>query len=133
MEKIEKTSPLGMYEIASGATIQGGDLVALDSNGKAIPAAVTSGAVVVGYAGAVVSSACVEVKDGIIALGNVSAGGTITRANRGGVAYVHDSATVTTSGGTVKMVAGIVVDVYDGKVMVDVRPAAHAAGEALAK
>jgi len=132
MERIEKTSPLDFYEIASGATISGGDLVALDSNGKAIPAAVTSGAVVVGYAGAVVSGG-VEVKDGIIALGNVSSGGTITRANRGGVAYVHDSATVTTSGGAVKMVAGIVVDVYDGAVMVDVRPSAHAAAAALAK
>ena len=132
MEKIEKTSPLGMYEIASGATISGGDLVALDPNGKAIPAAATSGAVVVGYAG-VISAGGVEVKDGIIALGNVSAGGVVTRANRGGAAYVHDSATVTTSGGTAKVVAGIVVDVYDGKVMVDVRPAAHAAAAALAK
>ena len=132
MERIEKTSPLDFYEIAGGATIKGGDLVALDSNGKAIPAAPTSGAVVVGYAGAVVSGG-VEVKDGIVALGNVSSGGTITRANRGGVAFVHDSATVTTSGGTTKTVAGIVVDVYDGKAIIDLRPAARAAAAALAK
>ena len=120
MNRIEGTSPLARYEIASGQTILAGNLVALNSSGKAVAASDAANIKVVGVARQIVDE-YVEVESGIIALANdtVSA---ITRANRGGPAYVKDKDTVSGSCGTNGVAAGIVVDVFDGEVYVDITP-----------
>lgn len=128
MNKITHASPLDLYEIKLGTTITPGTLVALDGDGKAVSAGDTAGITVIGVAGRIIDGTC-EVESGIVAL----AGDAVTRAARGSAAFVKAANTVDLAGGTNKITAGIVVDVYDGDVYVDVSPAALAAAAALAK
>ena len=67
MNKITHASPLDLYEVKSGATIHPGALVALDSDGKAVPAADTAGITVIGVAARIFDGCC-EVESGIVAL-----------------------------------------------------------------
>ena len=128
MNKITHASPLDLYEVKSGATIHPGALVALDGDGKAVPAADTAGITVIGVVARIFDGCC-EVESGIVAL----AGDAVPRTARGKAVYVKDANTVNLTGGTNKIAAGIVVDVYDGDVYVDLSPAALAASAAWAK
>lgn len=122
MNKINGTRPLARYEIAADAVINCGDLVALNGDGKAVPASESVNITVIGYAENIDSGA-VEVGDGVVAL----AGGTtdtITRADRGKAAYVEDATHIKTTGGTAGVPAGIIVDVYGDDIYVDTTPAA---------
>lgn len=121
MNRIDNTSPLERYEIKSGDVIASGTLVALDSDGKAVSAGDISGISVIGVAGSTIDGS-VEVLSGVFAL----AGAGVSRAARGKAVYVKDASTVDLTGGTNKVSAGIVVDVYDGDVYVDMTPAALA-------
>ncbi len=67
MNKINGTRPLSRYEIAAGAVINCGDLVAINSDGKAVPASESINITVIGYAENVENGA-VEVGDGVVAL-----------------------------------------------------------------
>ena len=67
MNKITHASPLDLYEVKSGATIHPGALVALDGDGKAVPAADTAGITVIGVAARIFDGCC-EVESGIVAL-----------------------------------------------------------------
>ena len=127
MNQIRITSPLERYELASGVTIPGGSLVALDGSGKAVSAADAAGLRVIGAAVKTVDGK-VEVGCGIIAFANDS-GNPLTRADRGKAAFVKDALTVDAAGGTNKITAGIVVDVIDGDVYLDLTPAALAVAE----
>ena len=115
MNRIDSTSPLDLYEIKSGSVITSGALVALDGDGKAVSAGDTPGITVIGVAGRTMDGS-VEVLSGIFAL----TGTGVSRTARGKAVYVKDANT----GGTNKITAGIVVDVYDGNVYVDLSPAA---------
>ena len=128
MNKITHASPLDLYEVKSGATIHPGARVALDGDGKAVPAADTAGITVIGVAARIFDGCC-EVESGIVAL----AGDAVPRTARGKAVYVKDANTVNLTGGTNKIHSGIVVDVYDGDVYVDLSPAALAASAAWAK
>lgn len=128
MNRINATSPLGRYTIADSTTITPGQLVALNSAGKAVPANDTAGLRVIGIAKMVVDGE-VEVFSGIVALANGSSGAAIARTDRGANAYVVDAVTVGKTA-TNKIIAGIVVDVYDGEVYVAVEPVAIAAAAA---
>jgi len=130
MERLNGTRPLARYEIATGSVIAYGDLVALNNSGKAVPAADAAGLRVIGVAERVAGNE-VEVMDGVFSFANDTVN-AVTRADRGKLAYIKDSKTVAASGGTCNVVAGIVVDVYEGEVYLDVTPAAvkaAAAGE----
>lgn len=131
MSSICNTSALERYEIATGTTIPHYGLVALDGDGKAIPASDTVSCSVIGVAEKEVDGK-IEVAGGIYAFANDSAA-PLTRAHRGKVAFVKDALTVDSTGGTNKVVAGIVVDVVDGDVYIDITPAALAAANALSK
>lgn len=129
MNQIRITSPLERYELASGVTIPGGSLVALDGAGKAVPASDTAALRVIGVAEKEVDGT-VEVVDGIFSFANDTVN-PLTRAHRGRTAFVKDALTVDSTGGTNKIPAGIVVDISDGDVYVDITPAALAAAYAL--
>lgn len=128
MNRIHGTSPLGRYTIADSTAITPGQLVALNSAGKAVPAGDTAGLKVVGVAQGIVDGE-VEVFCGVVSLANGSSGAAIARTDRGAAAYVVDAATVGKTA-TNKIIAGIIVDVYDGEVYVAVEPIAIAAAAA---
>jgi len=121
MLRLNGTCPLEKYEIASGSTVVSGNLVALNAEGKAVPAADTAGLRVIGVAGRG-HNGMAEVADGIFSFANDTTH-ALTRADRGKVAYVKDKDTVASTG-TNLIPAGIVVDVSNGEVFVDVTPAA---------
>jgi len=127
VKRINHYDPLARYEIASGSEIHAGELVALNSSGKAVPAADAENLRVIGVAWQVRDGE-VAVETGIFALApdTVSA---LSRADRGKIAYVKDKTTVSASGGTNSVVAGVVVDVYDGEVYVAVDPVTFALAE----
>lgn len=128
MNRIHGTSPLGRYLIADSTEITPGQLVALNGDGKAVPAGDTAGLKVIGVAQEVIDGE-VEVFSGIVSLANGSSGAAIARTDRGANAYVVDAVTVGKTA-TNKIIAGIVIDVYDGEVYVAVEPIAIAAAAA---
>ena len=121
MQRLNGTRPLEKYEIASGSTIVSGNLVALNAEGKAVPAADTAGLRVIGIA-EFARDGMVEVGDGVFSFANDTTH-ALTRADRGKVAYVKDKDTVASTG-TNLIPAGIVVDVHESEVYLDVSPAA---------
>ena len=121
MQRLNGTCPLEKYEIASGSTVVSGNLVALNAEGKAVPAADTAGLRVIGIAERV-QNGMVEAADGIFSFANDTTH-ALTRADRGKVAYVKDKNTVASTG-TNLIPAGIVVDVCDDEVYLDITPAA---------
>ena len=127
MQRLNGTRPLARYEIASGSTIVSGNLAALDNSGKAIPAADTADLIVIGAAGRI-ENGSVEVMDGVFSFANDTTH-PLTRSDRGKVAFVKDAGTVTASSSN-SVPAGIVVDVYEGEVYLDVTPAAVKAAAA---
>ena len=128
MNRINGTSPLARYEIASGATITPRDIVALNGDGKAVCAADTAGLKVIGVA-ARVDAGGVEVESGIFSFANDTTH-AVARTARGTACYIKDKATVA-SQGTNGIAAGIVIDVHDGEVYVDMTPAALKAALAI--
>ena len=130
MQRLNGTRPLARYEIASGSTIVSGNLAALDNSGKAIPAADTADTadlIVIGAADRI-ENGSVEVMDGVFSFANDTTH-PLTRSDRGKVAFVKDAGTVTASSSN-SVPAGIVVDVYEGEVYLDVTPAAVKAAAA---
>ena len=125
MQRLNGTRPLEKYEIASGSTIVSGNLVALNAEGKAVPAADTAGLRVIGVA-EYARDGMVEVGDGVFSFANDTTH-ALTRADRGKVAYVKDKDTVASTG-TNLIPAGIVVDVTADGVAVEITPAALKAG-----
>ena len=129
MNRIHGTSPLGRYTIADSTSITPGQLVALNGDGKAVPAADTAGLKVVGIAKDV-SDGYVEVFSGIVSLANGSSGAAFARTDRGAAAYVVDAGTVGKTS-TNKIAAGLVIDLYDGEVYIACDPVAIAAAAAV--
>lgn len=127
MNKLNGTNPLARYTIVSGGTVRVGDLVVSgETAGQVTAASASATTPVIGVASKVLDGE-VEVTVGVIALSG-STTNAVTRADRGKPVCVEDARTVAISGSTVG--AGLVVDVYDGEVYVDVTPAAVAAANA---
>lgn len=114
MNRLNGTSPLGRYQINTGAVIKPGALVALNSDGKAVSASDAAGLKIVGIAKDVEDGE-VEVFDGIVSMANATGNSALARTDRGAVVYVVDSETVGKTS-TNKIPAGILVDLYDGDV-----------------
>ena len=121
MQRLNGTRPLARYEIASGSTVVSGKLAALNAEGKAVPAADTAGLIVIGAADRI-ENGSVEIMDGVFSFANDTTH-PLTRSDRGKVAFVKDAGTVTASSSN-SVPAGIVVDVYEDEVYLDVTPAA---------
>ena len=128
MNRLNGKSPLERYQVADASDITPGQLVALNGDGKAVPAADTAGLKVVWIAKDV-SDGYVEVFSGIVSLANGSSGAAFARTDRGAAAYVVDAGTVGKTS-TNKIAAGIVIDLYDGEVYIACDPVAIAAANA---
>lgn len=126
MSEIRIGNPLTPYTIADGATINPGELVAINAAGTVVPASDTAGLTVVGIAERV-EDGMVEVRCGIIGITNDGTA-PVTRAMRAAAVYIKDANTVAADA-TNKIPAGICVDVYEGTVYVDTTPAAIAAAK----
>ena len=127
MNRLHGTMPLARYELAANAVIQAGELVALNADGKAVPAADTAGLRVIGIAKTVTAEG-VEIEDGIFALTNDTTS-PVTRVMRGKLCVAKNASTVAATS-TNSVAAGLVVDVYDNEVYVDLRLPALAAAVA---
>lgn len=130
--EIPGTSALAVYPMATGADIEEGDIVCLDTDGNAVEGSDTAGLMVAGIACRInEDDNTVEVRDGIVGLA-LPDDNAPTRADRGKPVYVTGVDEVATTS-TNKVCAGVLVDVYDGEAFVDIRPgyaAAAAAGTA---
>lgn len=120
----ERTGELVSLNVASGAVVYAGGMVAV-SNGVAYPAADLTGYTVVGRAeltvdnsGAAYKAANpVPARRGVFRWAN---GGSFTAAHLGQFAYVSDDQTVTTAASaTADIVAGLIVDIDTSGVWVD--------------
>lgn len=127
--EITAANPTAAFEVASGQTATDGAIAALTATGTCRDAADAAAIKVAGVFTAVRSTTA-EIREGVFRLAN-SATNAFTRASRGAVAFVEDSATVSSDGGTNSVVAGLVVDVDADGVWVDTRLAAVAAAQAI--
>lgn len=126
--------------VASNVIIYAGSLVCVNSSGKAVPAADSSGYAVVGRAGATIdnrtavysASATIDVDQGIFLWVN---GDAIVDADIGKLVYVTDDQTVNKTGGGQNIIAGTVVKVASDGVWIDtakIGPSGAAAPASLA-
>jgi hypothetical protein len=109
--------------VKTNVIIYAGSLVCVDSTGKAVPAADTSGYAVIGRAESTVDNATsvtttktIKVARGTFRWAN---GDVIAAADIGKIAYVTDDQTVNKTGGGQNIIAGTVVDVDSSGVWVD--------------
>lgn len=106
----ERVPVLRQFETA--AKIYTGALVALNSAGKAVPASDTAGLTVIGRAELTAESGkMVTVKTGCFRFDNSTSTAEIKATEIGKVCYVTDDQTVSKTGGTNNIVAGLVFDV----------------------
>lgn len=106
----ERVPVLRQFETA--AKIYTGALVALNSAGKAVPASDTAGLTVIGRAELTAESGkMVTVKTGCFRFDNSTSTAEIKATEIGKVCYVADDQTVSKTGGTNNIVAGLVFDV----------------------
>ena len=133
LTKNRKTSERipAVRQFEAAAKIYAGAIVALNASGKAVPAADTDGLTVAGRAEtSAVSGEMVTVKTGCFRYDNAAAPGKITAADIGKAAYVADDHTVAKSG-TNSVAAGLIFDLDDKGVWVEISPAALKAARAI--
>jgi hypothetical protein len=122
----ERPGFITAYPMAASTTIYAGTLVALNADGRAVPAADTAGLRVVGRAeqtltnGTTAGEISVDVKEGVF-LYNNSATDAVDANDRGKACFVEDDNTVSETGATHRVLAGRVIDVVAEGVWVDVR------------
>lgn len=122
----EWTNPSVSLGVAATTTIYAGTLVARNSSGFAVPAADSAGLVVVGRAEETVVNSgsagdkSIRVKPGIFGYAN-SATNAVAADDIGKPAFVEDDITVATAAGTNAIVAGKIIGLADGEVIVDTR------------
>lgn len=131
MNYLSDTQPFSYYECHASTPPVADALCALNVAGKAVIASDTAGLKCIGIAEAI-NNSVVQVNTSLLLLANDVAAGKISRLDRGAVAYVKDSLTVTKTPGTNKIFAGIIVDVtHDNEVAVDCSPVALAVAKSI--
>lgn len=123
---ILNSNPLALYAIKTATAPVEGDMIAIDANADALPAADAAALKVVGVCMHVTTDGKVEVRDGIFPFAN-SKTHPLTRAHRNALVYVEDKDTVGSDPGTHAVIAGVLIDVSDDEAYVDNRPASIAA------
>lgn len=122
---LERQINFRRYTLA--ATVLAGAMTAQNADGNAVPASDTAGLTVIGrceHSGT--EGDDIDVKVGCFRWEN-SETDAVAAANINKLCYVEDDQTINASGGTNKIVAGVVVEIDDEGVWVDCRPAAIAA------
>lgn len=131
--EIVRDYPLEQYNVTAGDALADGDIVAvLASAGTAQRASDAAGTCVRGVAKCVRDGKA-EITNGIFLFKNDATNAVVRKTHAGGVCFVKDYQTVDSDGGTNKVVAGLVVDVTEDGVYVDMRLPALAAANALVK
>jgi len=109
------------YEREAAGTIYAGALVAQNADGKAVTASDAASLIVLGRAeNSAVSGETVRIASGAYLYENGTSGEALTAADIGGVCFVVDDQTVGKVGGSHNVVAGVVLDVTDDGVAVQI-------------
>ena len=120
-------------EVASENTVYAGSIAAQNSSGKAVPASDTANLVVLGRAeGTIEAGAKALIRTGVFLFDNGTSSESLAAADIGAAAFIVDDHTVGKIGGTNHIPAGIVVDVTDEGVAVEITPHAVASAKAQA-
>ena len=108
------------FTVASGSTVYAGGITAVNSNGKAVPATSAGAIVVVGRAeNTAAGGQTVKTRSGMFLYSPVSSGAFAANdVNK--TCYVKDDQTVTLTGGTAAVVAGVVRDVLPDGVVAEI-------------
>ena len=113
------------FTVASGSTVYAGGITAVNSNGKAVPATSAGAIVVVGRAeNTAAGGQTVKTRSGMFLYSPVSSGAFAANdVNK--TCYVKDDQTVTLTGGTAAVVAGVVRDVLPEGVVAEIGNGPH--------
>lgn len=108
------------FTVASGSTVYAGGITAVNSNGKAVPATSAGAIVVVGRAeNTAAGGQTVKTRSGMFLYSPVSSGAFAANdVNK--TCYVKDDQTVTLTGGTAAVVAGVVRDVLPDGIVAEI-------------
>jgi len=130
----ERVTEVYVLPVAAATHIYAGTLVAVNSSGNAVPAADSSGLLVVGRAEEEVNNTgsagdlTILVKRGVFAFDNYGSD-LVDGGDRQNFCYVYDDHTVRAAGGSNNIRAGLVAGLdTDGRVWVDTRLVVHPAG-----
>ncbi len=104
---------------ADGAVIYTGAIAGINAQGLAVPASDTAGITVLGICGGTAGNAAF-IRTGVFLLDNASGTEKLTVSDIGKTVYVLDDHTVGKTGGTNRIPAGILRDVQDNSVCVEV-------------
>ncbi len=108
------------FTVAAGSTVYAGGITAVNSSGKAIPATSSGAITVVGRAENTASGGeTVRTRSGMFLYSPVSSG-AVTLSDLNKTCYVKDDQTVTMTGGTAAVVAGVVRDVLSDGVVAEI-------------
>ena len=108
------------FTVASGSTVYAGGITAVNSSGNAIPATSAGAIVVVGRAeNTAVGGETVKTRSGMFLYSPVSSG-AVTLSDLNKTCYVKDDQTVTLTGGTAAVVAGVVRDVLPDGIVAEI-------------
>ena len=108
------------FTVASGSTVYAGGITAINTSGFAVPATSAGAIVVVGRAeNTAVGGETVKTRSGMFLYSPVSSGAfALSDLNK--TCYVKDDQTVTLTGGTAAVVAGVVRDVLPDGVVAEI-------------
>ena len=108
------------FTVASGSTVYAGAITAVKSSGKASPATSAGAITVVGRAeNTAIGGETVKTRSGMFLYSPVSSGAFVANdVNK--TCYVKDDQTVTLTGGTAAVVAGVVRDVLPDGVVAEI-------------
>ena len=108
------------FIVAAGSTVYAGGITAVNSSGKAIPATSSGAITVVGRAeNTAVGGETVRTRSGMFLYSPVSSGAfAVSDLNK--TCYVKDDQTVTLTGGTAAVIAGVVRDVRPEGVVAEI-------------
>ena len=108
------------FTVATGSTVYAGGITAVNSSGKAIPATSAGAITVVGRAeNTATGGETVRTRSGMFLYSPVSSG-AVTLSDLNKTCYVKDDQTVTMTGGTAAVVAGVVRDVLSDGVVAEI-------------
>ena len=105
---------------AEGVTIYTGAMVALNADGKAVPAADSASLTVAGICQGHNEDGSVTIRSGVFLLENGTGSDALSVSDIGKIVYVLDDQTVGKTGGTNKIAAGILRSVEADGVLVEV-------------
>ena len=113
------------FTVASGSTVYAGGITAVNSNGNAVPATSAGAITVVGRAeNTATGGETVRTRSGMFLYSPVSSGAfALSDLNK--TCYVKDDQTVTLTGGTAAVVAGVVRDVLPDGVVAEIGNGSH--------